>query len=358
MTGATKKFMLGLACCVAVAAGCVVPTSARDGAAARPLVLAQAGADDTLRAAASSDAPIPVPENAEDIEFDSDDGKLEFNSAASVKAVAAFYRSTMKAAGWREQGTVINRANMVVLNFSKSGADLAFTIMQMGGQTNVSVIGTGLNAAAKPITPEAAEVAAQKIEAEDSGGFPVPKEHSSTGTEKTPFRTALTASVPIALPTVLAFYRRELGKRGWKEATPQAAAAPDQATVSFTSPDGPAVLKLGRENGETSINLNVKNRAEAEKAGLLPKPGQAKIMFGNILNSAATVTINKQSVNIAAGVGAKEPNGPMLELAPGKYPYSSRAAGKAGKTETVEIGADEVWGMIVGPGGVLALQLY
>jgi hypothetical protein len=118
------------------------------------------------------------------------------------------------------------------------------------------------------------------------------------------------------------------------------------------------VLKLSRANGETSISLMLKKKDEAEKSGLLPKPGQAKIMFGNIQPSAATITINKQTINIPAGAGSKTPNGPSIELPPGKYSYSLKAGGKSGPSEEVEVGADEIWGLMVGPGGVLAIQMY
>ena len=93
---------------------------------------------------AENKAPVPVPDTAEDVEFDGADGKLEFNSASSVKAVADFYRSAMKEQGWDSRSSVINNANMVVLNFAKAGKAVSFTIMRMGNKTNVSADGPGL----------------------------------------------------------------------------------------------------------------------------------------------------------------------------------------------------------------------
>ena len=119
--------------------------------AMKPPKVAQAANEpaETLRPLAGNDAPVPLPENAEDI--DSDNGKLEFSSASSVKSVADFYRSTMKQQGWQSQSSVINNANMVVLNFSKAGKSVSFTIMKMGNKTNVSADGSALKvAAAKP----------------------------------------------------------------------------------------------------------------------------------------------------------------------------------------------------------------
>ena len=114
--------------------------------------MAQAANEPTeaLRPLASNDAPVPVPENAEDVEFDGDDGKLEFSSPSSVKSVADFYRSIMKQQGWGTQSSVINNANMVVLNFSKAGKSVSFTLMKMGPKTNVTADGAALKVAGRP----------------------------------------------------------------------------------------------------------------------------------------------------------------------------------------------------------------
>jgi hypothetical protein len=68
-------------------------------------------------------------------------GGLEFSSASSLSAVADFYCSTMKGQGWDSRSSVINNANMVVLNFAKGGKSVSFTIMRIGNKTNVSADG-------------------------------------------------------------------------------------------------------------------------------------------------------------------------------------------------------------------------
>jgi hypothetical protein len=315
----------------------------------------------TLRPLAGNAAPVPVPEGAEDIEFDS--GRLEFSSSASVKSVAEFYRSTMKQQGWGAQSSVINNANMVVLNFAKAGKSVSFTIMKMGNKTNVNAEGSALKvAAAAPnaATPNkaAADTTSQPATADDliveeSGGLPMPKRHTMSDGTKTPFRRELNANVPINLADVLGFYRRELGKLNWKEESKGAVIAADHAVIAFTAPAGPALLKLGRKDGETTVKLTMKDPGAAAKAGILPKPGQVKILFGNINPAEAAITFNNRAIKVAAGAGTKAPNGPTLDLAPGKYKYSIK-----GKTEEIEVGADEIWGLMIGPGGVLALQAY
>jgi hypothetical protein len=329
--------------------------------------------DEPLRALADSSTPVPLPENAENVKFDGADGRLEFNSSSSVKAVAAFYRGSLKSQGWKEKPSVINQPNMVVMEFSKGNKALSFTAMQMGPKVRVSADGSGLvmaNATAAPgstSTGPAGKAVAEALEADPDSALPVPKQRTMTsiGTAKmpgsdAPFRRELEASVPAELNTVLAFYRTELGKRGWQETAEGAVVKPDQAQLAFTSPDGPATLKLSRKNAETSINLAQKYPAAAAKADVVPKPGQSKLLFGNIGKSDATVSINKQTIKIAAGAGGPQsPKPPMIDLPPGKYQYALRIAGGPARNNQIEIGAGDTWGVMIGPGGdVLPLQMY
>ena len=57
--------------------------------------------DAPLHAQAGKTSPIPLPEGAENVEFDGADGKLEFKSSSSVKALAGFYGSALKPLGWK-----------------------------------------------------------------------------------------------------------------------------------------------------------------------------------------------------------------------------------------------------------------
>ena len=210
-------------------------------------------------------------------------------------------------------------------------------------------------------------MAAQDLEAEPDSALPVPKQRSMRmmGTGKVPgsdapFRRHLEASVPAGLNAVLAFYRSELGKRGWKETADGAVVKPDQVKLAFSSSDGPAVLQLGRSNGETSVNLVQRYPAVAAKADVIPKPGQARLVFGNMGNSEVSLSINKQTIRIAAGAGGPQsPDRPKLDVPAGKYPYSVKVAGRPAKSDTIEVTADDAWGVMIAPSGeVLSLQIY
>lgn len=316
------------------------------------------GPEPVLRALGDNKTPVPVPDGAEDVEFDGADGKLEFTSGGGITAVADFYRTAMKQQGWESRSSVINNANMVVLNFAKAGKSVTFTIMRMGPKTNVSADGSGLKVTAAKSAAAPALASAEDLEAEESGNLPVPKRHTMSEGTTTPFRHELKASVPLALTDVLGFYRRELGKRNWKEQSQGVVVTADKAVIAYTAPDGPAVLKLGRKDDATSVSLVVKNPGAVAKAGIMPKPGQAKVLFGNINPAEAAITFNGKTLKVAGGAGTKAPDGPSLDVPPGKYKYSVKLPGQPAQSDEVEIAADETWGLMIGPGGVLALQAY
>ncbi|WP_441232807.1 hypothetical protein [Bradyrhizobium sp. 930_D9_N1_4] len=335
---------------------------------------AAALSDAPLNALADSKTPVPLPESAEDVTFEGSAGRLEFSATSSVKALGAFYRATLKSAGWKEQPSVINQPNMAVMEFSKGGKSISMTVMQMGPKVNVSANGSGLIvAAAKPAETKSAESrpvqtkSAEPLKPDPDSALPVPTQRSSSGISSTKFpgsdqsfRKELEASIPAELSDVLAFYRAELTKRGWQEKSDGATVTADRAELAFTSPEGPAVLKLGRARDETSVSLVQRNPQAATKADIMPKAGQARVMFGNIGAKEATLTINKQTVKIAAGAGGPQsPKGPMLDLPPGKYQYALRMPGQPARTDTLTVAAGDAWGLLVGPdGAVLPLQMY
>ena len=296
-----------------------------------------------LRALAGNKTPVPVPDNAEDVEFDGGDGKLEFSSPSDVKAVADFYRSTMKQQGWQSRSSVINNANMVVLNFAKGGNAVTFTIIKMGQKTNVNADGTGLKMAGAPSSEKATAAdytfkpSDEDMTVEESAGLPVPKRHTMMVGTSTPFRREMNANVPMSGADMTGFYRRELSKMKWKEEG-GATTTPDRATLRFTAPEGPAVLKIERKSNETSILLVVKNPGAAAQAGIAPKPGQAKVLFGNILPGESTLTFNKKLIKVKAGAGTKAPDGAYARSQAGQIQIFDQACRQSGND-----GRDRGW---------------
>jgi hypothetical protein len=315
---------------------------------------------ETLRPLANPGTPIPLPENAQSVSFKGDDGKLEYTSPSTPKSVAEFHRREMKTLGWATSRSPIDKPTMVRMDFTKGAQKIGLTVMVFGGNTRVTADGTGLLVPADP------NKETERLEAIEVSGFPVPKNFTASApgawTLKggaAAFRRDYHAQVPSDIGSVLALYRRELTKREWKERSEGAVIKPEGVALTFLSPEGPATLALGRKGKETTIAIVIKNPAEAKKAGLLPPSGMAKIVLGNIGDDEASLTINQKTFKIKPGTGnSKTPEGPMLDVKPGKYKYTLGLASKPNKTSEIVVGADEAWGLMVGPGGVLSLQMY
>ena len=97
--------------------------------------------DAPLKGKCGSQNPGAAAGSAENVEFNAERGKLEFDLSSSVKVIADFYRGSLKLQGWKEQPSVINKSSMVVMEFSKAGKKLSFTAMQLGPKVNVTADG-------------------------------------------------------------------------------------------------------------------------------------------------------------------------------------------------------------------------
>jgi hypothetical protein len=158
--------------------------------------------DAPLKALAENKTPVPLPENAENVKFVGDDGRLEFSSASSVKALVAFHRASLKSAGWNERPSVINQPNMAMLELAKSSKSISFTVMQMGPKVRVSAEGTGLR-----VEPKWVAKALEPLKNDPGVALPAPTRRSSIvinaiklpGSDQS-FRTELEASIRPTLP--------------------------------------------------------------------------------------------------------------------------------------------------------------
>lgn len=307
--------------------------------------------------------PIPLPDTAEKENFDKTRGDVKFTSASRVTEIAAFYRTALKPLGFNEVPGAINGETMTELNFMRGGKRLFVTIMKMGEKTDVRGYGPGLAAfAADARGQEAlrastlpAQPVAEELEADDSEGLPVPKKSEFSIGHNSPFRHERDATVLASLQSTLAFYRRELAKLGWKEEA-GAIVKPEQVSLTFTAADGPGALTLSRKDGRTVVKVTQRHPAQAEKDGVIAKDGMGRIMIGSAIEAEAVVTINRQVIKVAPGMGEK--GGPRLDLKPGKYSASIKVPGKPAYSENVTVVAGRTMGLLIGPGGVLPLEVY
>ena len=92
-------------------------------------------------------------------------------------------------------------------------------------------------------------------------GLPRPKPWLVTTAKNSTFARAFHVETPLDLAGVLRFYRGELNKRGWSE-NDGAVVEPGGAVIAFTTADGPALLRLTRQNDRTIADLSLRKPAD------------------------------------------------------------------------------------------------
>jgi hypothetical protein len=119
-----------------------------------------------------------------------------------------------------------------------------------------------------PRAEEAAEPAGLAA-ADDHSNVPVPAAATQVTRSSGAILRELKAVVAAEPAAVLAFYRRELTRRGWKE--DKAGAVDEDAEIrrGFSGAEGTAVLVLGRAAGATTISLVIRASEEVVAARAL-----------------------------------------------------------------------------------------
>ena len=198
-------------------------------------------------------------------------------------------------------------------------------------------------------------------------GLPVPKPWVLRTAKNSRFIESVHVETPLDLAAALGFYRGALSKRGWTE-NDGALVEPDRAVIAFTTSDGPALLRLVYQDHRTIADLS-RHKSAAANAGILPRPGQVRLRLGNATDEETVITINEQTIKLAARAGRdltddpetgrQSPDSPEIDLLPGKYKVVLKVASDAAQNREFEVAADETWGLLVGPDGVpLPVRLY
>jgi len=198
-------------------------------------------------------------------------------------------------------------------------------------------------------------------------GVPLPVGWELMTAKNAAFIRSTHVETPLDLAAVLGFYRDTLSRRGWTE-TGSAAISPDRAEIAFKTSDGPAALRLIRQDNKTIADLSLR-KPWPVTAGIQPNQGQVKLMLGNDTDDAADVTLDERTISLAAHAGDKliftedaaseTSDIPKIDLPPGKHTITIKPEGSAARSQELEVAANETWGVLVGPDGApLPIRLY
>lgn len=208
--------------------------------------------------------------------------------------------------------------------------------------------------------PSVAAAAEAELGAEEHDGLPYPllaRNRSSSGSK---FRKTVNVTVPAPLAKTVAFYRRELAARGWREDADAAKLGDDTGSLRFTAAEGTIAAEFRRDAEDTLVDLDVRYPQRVQSAGLMPPPNKGCLVLGNASDAATTLSINGQSYKLPAGHGAEDPKqGTLLHLLPGKYTLKCTLPGQQESVEEIVVQVGQTWGAIVAPtGAVFVDRLY
>lgn len=312
---------------------------------------------------------VPVPDGASELDRNSDIQMITYRSGLEPSAIQEFYDAALGKLGWtydEEDSFLIEGVG----SLTYANGDDAFRIAIQDGRpdsrTRMIVMGEGVKWAASSWDtsdgeeePEAVETGPLAAHADYE--VPVPEDCESIGQSETPFRTAVEATIRRPLADVAEFYRRELPARGWTQTVREEEAADGEKLVLEVDGErGPLTLELRKKRKDTVIEVATRDTDAARVAGVLPDPGQSRLLLGNMHDADAVIVIDGDERPVAAGTGAADPSAALsLPLAPGAHQVTIKLSGEGDQTESLQLGADETWAVMVVPtGGYFADRVY
>ncbi|TWT36094.1 hypothetical protein KOR34_09930 [Posidoniimonas corsicana] len=203
-------------------------------------------------------------------------------------------------------------------------------------------------------TESAAAPAAPPIPGFKDADIPMPdgvEDLSRTGSN---FRKEYTATVAKPWPEVSKFFQRELPKEGWTLVTI------NDGRLTFRTPQRELTAVVKPAGSGTSILVVTREKSLAEKEGILPERGKARLVLGNAHTRPVVFTIGKQDYQLKAGQGGRDPQDALnYTVGPGTYTVVIKIPGEAPQTEKLKLEEGSTWGIIALPtGGYLPMQLY
>jgi hypothetical protein len=312
---------------------------------------------------------FPLSRSAQQIVRDATRKEIRYTSTPKAEVQGKFLQSTLESRGWergsRSQSTA-NDVEWLDLWFNKNDrslkVEIRYKVNEGSGATTIS--GDGLQfppVAAVPVaTPTPAPASAGNLAAKDVKGLPVPDASTNLRDESSPYRRSLETAVTSSLDAVVAFYRREMPGRGYQESAESKVEA-DQAKLVFNGPDSALTASFSRAGGDVKIALIERHPTAAQRDGVAPPAGKARLLLASQAAADATVTINGSPYTVKAGTGAQSPAQSFkVDLFPGTNKLVVKLAGKGDQPLDVPVTTGETWGaVILGEGQVFGpLRFY
>ena len=304
-----------------------------------------------------------IPADAQDVVYDADFGDITYTSPSDVETVVEFYRRSLLAEGWQEDEDVAEvDEDFAFIGFDQDEDSIFVDITPSTDITEVTIDVSFASSLVEILEGETSTGGA----ASDSGPLSlveeyetlVPSDYTSLYSESSQFSKMVTLTSPSDIDTLVELYETELPTRGWEYMSDSIT---NEATLYFAGGGEELVIHLWPADGETGAEVTVRDPAAAAEAGILPTSGQGRIYLGNMLEEGdAIVTIDGQKITVP-------PSDPMIDspdqlqnvdLSPGTYNITATIPDLDEVSEEIDLGADTVWVLMIGPGGLWPLRVY
>ncbi len=253
----------------------------------------------------------------------------------------------------------VNAEELVfVIDMARLGADKAFVALP---ETESPPMDSGTSTGEETETATSDPGPLSLVEEE---GFPVPSDYEYLSTMESPFAIIVTFGSPSDMDTLVELYETELPGQGWEFIAHSLDG--DVARLYFENSDQKLSINLWINDGEispdlagqTSVELTVKDPVAAAEAGILPPPGQARILLLNSAEVDLTATINQQEIKLTPIPMSTEfpEDPPSIDLPPGQYTFTISVPDGSVTSHDIEIGLDkeiapdEIWALILDVG--------
>jgi hypothetical protein len=298
----------------------------------------------------------PIPAEAEEVEINWDE--LSYLVPWDFAAVADFYGPTY-ASYDLDTSCFDDLADFTSISCSTSNGQLSVSMHlfeQMDGRTEVTFNIYDFSGGSFDEPANKPETLALGTEE----GLPVPNDFSYESGELSEYRKKMSGSSAADLTALVELYRSELPAQGWQETLPSSPTeGSEEARLIFEQPGEILTIELSQTADGTEISLLQKSPDAARAAGLIPPAGQVRLYFGNMNTGDVTVTLNQQTIKVAPTTPEAQPEDmAYLDLAPGQHSYTLTIPGEGEMSDSIEVGPDESWVLIIGPGGAFPIQAY
>lgn len=181
-----------------------------------------------------------------------------------------------------------------------------------------------------------------KLVVDESKEVLIPEGCTSYSSEGSRYSKKVEATIDEPLASVQEFYREQLEKRGWKLIDGGANSA-----VRYRLEEQEIELSFEAQEGEASIHMQTRDLAAAKADAMLPPPGKALLVLGNMTDAAVEMSIGGKTYSVKPSDGGNPKDATKVVVEPGAVKVRV-VAEKGGKKFDIEVEAtaDSTWGVL------------